>query len=201
MNPLAPKILGRALPLGLALAVAAGCGGPRERIISDRAYKARPARYPIETYVGAVQQSHREIALIDSTAYSTIDESTKSKQLEELKRRARELGADAIDEIHQLTKDIKGYTIDERTPFPAWRQGDYPLFFLRGRAIIYDSGLPGAVARGEGFTAGPEGYSPTEDEAAKEKRLEQEREKEKKAPKSDLKKKGKKKGEKSKSGL
>lgn len=136
------------------------CGGPRSKILDEGKYRARPRTYPIDIYVGKVLESHREIAIIDSTGYPTDNEASRKKEIEELKRKARAMGGDAIHDVRLLTKEVKGYTIDERVPFPSWKQGDYPLYFMRGVVITYESGMPGAVASGKGFTDGPTGYIP-----------------------------------------
>lgn len=144
----------------LASVMLTACGGPRSKMLDDGKYRARPRNYPIDIYVGKVLESHREIAIIDSTGYPTDNEASREKEIEELKRKARAMGGDAIHDVRLLTKEIKGYTIDERTPFPSWKQGDYPLYFIRGVVITYESGLPGAVASGKGFTDSPVGYVP-----------------------------------------
>jgi uncharacterized protein YbjQ (UPF0145 family) len=77
------------------------------------------------------------VAIIQSTSYANKDEKTKARQLEEMKRIARKLGADAVQEIHLLTKKAQGYVMDGRPPLPAWKQGKYNLYFLRGTAIRY----------------------------------------------------------------
>jgi len=136
-----------------------GCGGPRMKKLDETNYRRRPAKYPIDVYVGQVPQTHRDLAVIESTAYATNDDPVLIKQKEELKREARDIGADAVEDVRVLKKEIKGYTIDERTPFNSWKQGEYPLYFLRGTAIVYESGLPGAIGPGEGFTTGPEGFN------------------------------------------
>ncbi|MBI1784744.1 hypothetical protein HYR69_06325 [Candidatus Sumerlaeota bacterium] len=144
------------------LLLAAGCGGARMKILDHGKFKRRPSIYPIDLYEGKVIESHREIAIIDSTAYPSNpndDPKTKEKMFSELKIRARKVGADAVHDVRILTKRIEGYTIDERAPFPAWQQGEYPLYFLRGTAIAYESGMPGAVAKGSGYNAEPEGFT------------------------------------------
>jgi len=120
--------------------------------LDPTAYKRRPSIYPVEIYVGQVELPHREIAVIDSSGYPDDDDATRVRQLEELRQRARGLGADAVQDVRLMTKRVRGYTIDERTPFPALKQGRYPLYFMRGTAIVYETSLPGAVAEGRGFT-------------------------------------------------
>lgn len=144
----------------LMIPLLAGCGGPRELLLSEESLKKRPRLYPIDIYEGKVFESHREIAQIETRAWARDNEQTRIRMLDELRERAREHGADAVHDVRILTREISGYTADERTPFPSVRQGDYQMFFLRGVAIRYESGMPGAVARGEGFTADPEGYIP-----------------------------------------
>lgn len=152
-----PSLTSLLLLASLALTA---CGGPRSKILDESKYRPRPRTYPIDIYVGKVLESHREIAIIDSTGYPTDNEASRKKEIEELKRKARAMGGDAIHDVRLLTKEIKGYTIDERVPFPSWKQGDYPLYFMRGVVIAYESGMPGAVASGKGFTDSPTGYIP-----------------------------------------
>jgi hypothetical protein len=127
--------------LGL-LGPALGCStGPRMKWLTEERYPPRPSIYPIEIFAGQVQRPHREIALIESRAYDIDDVYTREAQLEQLQEKARELGADAVDNLRILAKRVHGYTIDERAPAPAFKQGEYPLFFMRGRAIIYEASL------------------------------------------------------------
>lgn len=132
------------------------CSGPKTLMLDDRDYPRRPSNYWIDAWFGGVvMQPHRKIAVIESSARPSNDDDTLWEMLEELRARARRLGADAItiDEDHGLLeKRIKGFTMDERTPFLSWRQGEYPLYFLRATAIIYESSLPGALGNRVGMS-------------------------------------------------
>ena len=145
-----------AAAFALAFGALAGCTGPRTLKIDKEDFPRRPSIFPIEIYVGETNQPHREIAVIESSAYADDEEDTRERQIDELKTRARKMGADAVQEVRVLTKKVSGYTIDERTPFPSWKQGDYVLYFIRGTAVIFESSLPGAVAEGRGFGASAE---------------------------------------------
>ena len=148
--------------LFLASCLLAACAGPRAKRLDARRYPPRPSIYPIEIFVGQVIEPHREIAILESGAYSADVDSARLGQIEELKKKARRLGADAVQDVRVLPKKVKGYTIDERTPFPSWKQGDYSLYFMRGTAIIYESSLPGAVTDGVASTSpsGPPSATP-----------------------------------------
>lgn len=117
------------------------CTGPRQLKFGDETYRRRPSTYPIDIFVGEVDIPHRKIAIIESKSYDIDNAITREEQLEELKRAARARGADAVQELRILAKKAKGFTVDERSPMPAWKQGEYPLFFMRGTAIIYESSL------------------------------------------------------------
>lgn len=132
-------------------ALVSACAGPRMKRLDTAEYPRRPSIYPIEVYSGQVNQSYRDIAIIESTAYADDTDPNRVAQIEELKKKARRLGADAIQQIRVLTKQVKGFTADERTPFPSVKQGSFPLYFMRAEAIIFESSLPGSVARGNGF--------------------------------------------------
>lgn len=151
--------------VALALAFAAslaGCGGPRTFMVGDETFKRRPPVYPVDVYVGEVVETNRKIAIVESTAYPADDEPTRLKQIEEMKSRARVLGADAIEDLRVLTKRVRGFTVDERTPFLAWKQGEFPLYFMRGTAIAYESGIPGRIGAGVGYTDEERGFVPPE---------------------------------------
>ena len=128
-----------------------GCSYPRKLELTETRYAARPSIYPIELYLGEVIQPHLEIAVIESRGYVDDTDYSSAKMMEDLQSEARKIGGDAVHQIRVLTKRVSGYTLDERTPFISWKQGKYPLHFMRGTAIIYASGLPGALATGEGF--------------------------------------------------
>jgi uncharacterized protein YbjQ (UPF0145 family) len=143
--------MSRSLSLLFLAALLAGCSGPRMKQLSDADYERRPSIYPIEVYTNEVSQPYREIAIIESSAYADDTDDSRVLQLEELKKKARGLGADAVQDVRVLSKRVKGFTTDERTPFPSVRQGEYPTYFMRGTAIIFESSLPGSVAKNRGF--------------------------------------------------
>jgi hypothetical protein len=115
--------------------------GPRTRKLTDQTFPPRPSIYPIEMFAGRVQRPHVGIAIIESQAYDIDDVITREAQLEQLEEKARELGADAVDGLRILAKQVHGYTVDERAPAPSVKQGEYPLFFMRGRALVYQASL------------------------------------------------------------
>lgn len=125
-----------------AIGLTAACAtGPRTHRLADHRYPARPSIYPIEIFAGRVQRPHVEIAVIESQAYDIDDEITREAQLEQMREKARAMGADAVDSLRILAKRVHGYTIDERAPAPTFKQGETPLFFMRGRAIVYQATL------------------------------------------------------------
>lgn len=124
-----------------AILLLSACTGPRTKMLADQPYPERPSIYPIEIFVGELSTPHEEIAIIESEAYPIDDTVTREAQLEQLRERAREMGADAVEELRILVKRAEGFVADERTPFPSLRQGEYPLFFMRGRAVIYSTSL------------------------------------------------------------
>lgn len=158
--PAGTRSLCLCISLCAAALLAAACTAPREFPLSPAPFDSRPSKYPIDTFIGTVEESHRPISVIESYAYQTDSPETRQRQLEELRERARALGADAVQNVRLLTKQVRGYTNDTRTPFPSFRQGVYPLYFLRGDAIVYEAGLEGAAGSTRGFTQEPEGYQP-----------------------------------------
>ena len=128
--------------------------------LDDREYDRRPPGYPIPIYAGEVLETNRKIAIIETRGYEFDNDDTRERMFAELKHKARRLGGDAVEDARVLSKRIRGYTVDERTPFLSWKQGRYELYFMRGEVVTYESGLPGAVSSGEGFVDDVRGYVP-----------------------------------------
>lgn len=140
----------RLLTVGLTLAILGvmlGCGHRSGmKRLTDRPYKALDPAVPVTVYVGQPGYPFQEVAIIDSTAYGFVDEAVKLQQIEELKDKARGLGANLVMDIRILSKRMQGFTIDEQVPFTAWKQGDYDLYFMRGVAARAPYEDPGSLA-------------------------------------------------------
>jgi len=128
------KFMGLLIIAGLVLA---GCSATHVYRISQEKFSPKPSDAEIELYIGKVKRPHTEIAIIDSRSSASKDDAVKKLQLDDLKRVARSLGADAVHNIRLLKKEARGMVMDERVPFPAWKQGEYNLYFLRGEAIKF----------------------------------------------------------------
>ena len=57
--------------------------------------------------------------------------------MEELRRSARWLGANGIENLRVETAEAQGMVADPRVPFTAWKQGEFELHFVRGTAVRY----------------------------------------------------------------
>lgn len=121
----------------IGILVMAGCSATHVYRISQEKFPPKPPGAEIELYIGKVKRPHKEIAVIDSRSLGSKDDEAKKQQLDDLKEIARKLGADAVHNIRLLRKRARGMVPDERVPFPAWKQGEYNLFFLRGEAIKF----------------------------------------------------------------
>ena len=115
--------------LGLSLVLTAGCGGPRTHYLSEHKYKALDAQSEIDVYVGTIEPPYEELAIVDSEAFAYVDDQVKQQQLDQIKRKARRLGGNAVHDVRILTKKVQGYTLDERTPFTSWASGTLRLVF------------------------------------------------------------------------
>lgn len=116
--------------------LAAGCGGPQVKRLSEERLKALARDARVDVYVGEVKVPHKDVALIESNTSTFVDDGVKLEQIEQLRKSARRLGANSIQNVHILTKHVRGATIDEFVPFAAWQQGQYELYFMRGEAIF-----------------------------------------------------------------
>ncbi|MBN1866259.1 hypothetical protein JW916_03105 [Candidatus Sumerlaeota bacterium] len=149
MTPLG--LLSRRFSLGVAallcLLLAAGCATPRVHRLTDFRYLPKAADAEIDCFVGKLTRPYESIAIVDSERYGEKDNPSKAKMIENLKKRARRIGADAVQDIRLLPVQVRGIVADERVPIVgAWKRGRYDLYFLRGEAVKYvqEIGLPRA---------------------------------------------------------
>jgi hypothetical protein len=130
------------LVLGLLLMVW-GCGRPSMRMLAGVRFPPKDKHADIDLYVGTIQREHVAVAVINSISLPDDDEAARRRQMEDLKKRARRLGADAVHNIRSLKQKGRGYVPDKAVPFWAWRQGEYRAYLLRGTAIRYASNPSG----------------------------------------------------------
>jgi len=126
------------------LAVAAlGMGGcssaPREVHVFDP-HNVRPACRPesVELLTRKPSQPYREIAVVDSFRAKKLDADTTARMMEDLRKKAAALGADAVVEVRRLEDRHEGFMNNPRTPFPSVMQGEWKTYFFRGTAVRYD---------------------------------------------------------------
>lgn len=133
--------------LALVVLLLAACGGPALKRLTAQTFPPKPASEPLEVYGGKVTSGCLEIAYLNSISLPEKDAAAKARQLEDLKQRARRLGADAVQDVMLLERRVKGFIVDEMTPFRSWKQDTYSLYFLRGTAIKYLDDASGEGAR------------------------------------------------------
>jgi hypothetical protein len=119
----------------LVLLLSAGCAGPRTTVLTDHHYSRLHQGEPVTVYLEKIDSPYEEIAFIESEAYPYIDDDVKLRQLDQLRDVARSLGANVIQEVRILPRNINGYIIDEAVPFTSWKQGECQLYFMRGKAV------------------------------------------------------------------
>jgi len=127
------------LPALAAVAALSACAGPTHRMIAERDYPPNPDIEAVRLFVGEVIDPHVRIAWVNSYPSEEKTAAEKRRQLEDLRARAAELGADAIMDVMLLKERRRGYVPDPAVPFTAWEQGERNLWFLRGVAIRYEN--------------------------------------------------------------
>lgn len=134
-----------ALSLAFALTWLAGCAGPRTVRLAEHNFPKLPADGQVDVYLGSLDPPFEPVAVIESEAYPYVDDATKRRQLEQLKARARDLGANAVHDLRMLPRTLRSYKIDEDVPFLAVKQGTYDVYFLRGVAVRQSEREPAAI--------------------------------------------------------
>jgi hypothetical protein len=130
----------------LMLLLPAACGGPRMKLLTDASLHTLDPRDRVEVYVGKLDPPYEPVAIIDSEAYPTVTDEIKQQQIEQLRAKARRLGANTLHEIRILPKEIKNFTTDEKVPFSSWQQGSYQIYFMRATAVRRPETEPASLA-------------------------------------------------------
>lgn len=125
------------LLLTLLAVVLSGCSNRRYYYLATEDFPPTPADQEVRLYVNPLVRPHIEVAYVHSFMDTETDSETRRRQLQQMSETARSLGADAIMDIRQMTGEVRGMVIDEAVPFRAYRQGSYPLYFLRGTAVRF----------------------------------------------------------------
>lgn len=150
--------------LGILVVLAVGCG-PRMKMLTDKHYEPRPASRQIEIYQGKVETPHDNIAIIDSRGFEELTSDTRKTMVDDLRERARRVGADAVTNVQMLIAPERGFVPDPQTPFKSVRQGWTDVHFLRGTAIRYKPLM--IETEGEGSGVQQLDYGPGEEPALK----------------------------------
>ena len=137
ITPLQRRSLLALLTLTACVALAGCASGVKVKRLTDFNYLSTPRSAEIEVFVGEVDRPKIEIAYLQSEPLDGTDNDAKAYQLDKLRAKARELGANAIDNVRLIPLEARGMVPDPAVPFTAWKQGRYNLYALRGTAIRY----------------------------------------------------------------
>ncbi len=124
----------------LVILFSSGCQ-PRMKMLTDRTYPPTPPFQQIELYQGDVLTPYEEIAILDSIKVEALTSETQKTLVNDLRERARRIGADAVIHVSMLIAPDRNFVLDPQTPFRSYRQGWTDLYFLRGKAIRYRPAL------------------------------------------------------------
>ncbi|MBN1475776.1 hypothetical protein JXA47_03385 [Candidatus Sumerlaeota bacterium] len=122
------------------LLLIAGCGLATRRVdvrLTEGIFPPRPPGAEVELWVGETDRPKIPIAVISSSRTAERSAEAREAQVEELRERARSLGAHAVENLRVETAEVNGFVADPRTPFTAFKQGEFDLHFVRGTAVYY----------------------------------------------------------------
>ncbi|MCC6547123.1 hypothetical protein IT570_08130 [Candidatus Sumerlaeota bacterium] len=144
----------RAIMVLAAVAILPSCTNHHVYRLTDQTYPKTPAAQDVKLYANDVTQPYIMLAYINSfEAYNKTPE-TRREQLQDLQRRARKVGADAVINVTEMENAIIGFKRDEHTPFPSPEQGEWEETFLRGTAIKYSTKEEAKAARQQLYKEG-----------------------------------------------
>jgi uncharacterized protein YbjQ (UPF0145 family) len=129
----------RLIAVALLSAALAGCGiyARKVDVRFHENYPRLPESADVELWRGTTTRPKVPIAIISSQRTADRSYEAREAQLEELKERARSLGANGIEDLRVETANVRGFVADPRVPFTAFKQGDFHLYFIRGTAVRY----------------------------------------------------------------
>lgn len=126
----------------------AGCGlfARRVDVRFHDDFPPLPENTPVELWVGESDRPRIPIAIISSQRTAERSAAARQAQLDELRARARRMGAHAIENLRVERAEVRGFVADPRVPFTAFKQGEFELYFVRGTAVRYtDAPSPSAA--------------------------------------------------------
>ncbi|NUP91030.1 MAG: heavy metal-binding domain-containing protein [Candidatus Sumerlaeia bacterium] len=137
-------MLRRTLLFAVAAASLTGCGlfVRKVDVRYNPNFPRRPEGAQVDLWVGETSRPNIPIAVISSRRTAERSREAREAQIEELRERARRMGADAIENVRVETAEVRGFVGDPMVPFTAWKQGEFELYFVRGTAIRYTGGAP-----------------------------------------------------------
>ncbi len=119
------------------LALLFSCKATNYHRLTDEKFPKKSKNQNIDLFMGKVGVPYKPVAVVQSKSYKDKSEATRKKQILEIEKAARNLGADAIHQVRILENEAYGYIRDYYVPFKSWKQGEYKLYFIRGEAIKY----------------------------------------------------------------
>lgn len=119
-----------------------GCNTPTMKKLVWETYPPKQSDADVELFVGAMERPGKPIAIIQSRYFDEQTPENKTKMLADLRKMGRRIGADAVADIRIMPKYFQGMVVDERTPFPDWKQDKTYAFFMRGTAVVYQEDKP-----------------------------------------------------------
>ncbi|MBN1517862.1 hypothetical protein JXA32_14955 [Candidatus Sumerlaeota bacterium] len=122
----------------VAMAGLTGCARPGRALLTHKEYPSKSKSAPIDVYIGRYPGERIPLAVVNSVSLPEKDTIAKANMVENLRKQARKLGGDAVEDIRLLPREVRSYVTDENTPFRSWRQGTSYTYLLRGTVIRYD---------------------------------------------------------------
>jgi len=123
---------------GLTFAlVVLGCSATNVHRLTEEKYPRKSKDAEVKLYINAVTEKHVPIALVNSFAAGEDTPEIRRRQLADIQKRSRKLGADAVMNVRALKNRGRGMIPDDNVPFSAVKPGNYTQYFLRGTAIVY----------------------------------------------------------------
>ena len=114
-----------------------GCSATNVHMLTEEKYPRKSKDAEVKLYINQVHEKHVAIALVNSFAAGEDTPDIRRKQLADIQKRARKLGADAVMNVRALKNKGRGMVPDDNVPFSAVKPGKYTQYFLRGTAIVY----------------------------------------------------------------
>lgn len=118
----------------------AGCHAKQSHSVNENVYHPFVKNSSdVQVFRDTPARPYQVVAIVDSFLSVELTREVKRNQLLDLQAKAAAAGADGIIELEALEENRTGMLLDPTLPTGNWKQGNFGLVFLRGKAVRFQN--------------------------------------------------------------